>query len=314
MNKLYILIFYFLFIVINNQVKAEEITTPVVAYSKVDKTKVKTGDVIQYEINIDYDKRLKPVIPDIKKNLGDFSITEEINQPVKNIDNRKVKTFIYKIQAKEPGSYIIQPVIINYSIPPNFQKFFSSDKNAKTSKIYIEIKSILKPEDKGKEIDDIKDIEDIQTINYQKITLYVFLVFILIALIFWLFKIFRKPKKPLLPHEWAFKEISQLEKDGTNQKKMKPFYFKISEILRVYLEKRFNIQALQMTNYELENILKHNEELTVENKSFINSFIQKTDFYKFTDSNGDYDNHKNLIKEVSDFVDHTKKLPEKKKK
>ncbi len=310
MKKLYImLLFLCLFI---NDAKSQEIATALVVYSKVDKTQVKTGDTIQYEINIDYDKRIKPEIPDIKKNLEDFSIVEEINQSPKNIDNRLVKTFVYKIQAKQSGAYIIQPVIIKYSMDKNLKSLFSNSDPAKTSKIYIDVKSILKPEDKNKDIEDIKDIENISTNDYFKIILYVVIGFILGFLIFLGFKKFRKNQKELLAHEWAFKEIDNLKKDGINQKAMKPFYFKISEILRIYLEKRFMINALQMTNIELEKSIINNPELDDSDREFIKLFNQKTDFYKYTDNKGDYENLKILIENVNSFVEKTKKIVEKK--
>ena len=98
LKKLYIfVVFWFIFSI--QTAKSEEVLTPVVAYSKVDKTQATTGDIIKYEINIDYDKRIKTNIPDIKKNLEDFSVIEELKEPEKNIDNRLVKTFIYKMRS-----------------------------------------------------------------------------------------------------------------------------------------------------------------------------------------------------------------------
>lgn len=303
-------IFCILFI---DKVIAEEILTPVVAYSKVDKTQATIGDMIEYEISIDYDKRVKPNIPDIKKYLEDFSVVKETIQPEKNIDNRLVQVFNYKIQAKEAGSYIIKPVIINYNIPEDLKSKFISGNLAKTSKIYIDIKSVLKPEEKNKDIDDIKDIENIDVYDYKKIILYLVSFIIGLLIIFLLVKFFRRNKKELLPHEWAFEQIKNLKKDGVNKKLLKPTYFKLSEILRTYISKRFNIQVLPMTLDEIDKSIKNFDDLTLENKQFINSFIEKTDFYKYTDNNGDYDECLSMIDNLNKFVDETKPVIKKEK-
>lgn len=309
MKRLFVVfIFCFLFV---NQVRAENVLTPVVAYSKVDKIQATTGDTIQYEINIDYDKRINPKFPDIKKNLEDFRIIEELKQPEKNIDNRLIKTFNYKIQAKEPGSYIIKPIVINYDIPENLKKSFIKGNSTKTSKIYIDIKSVLKPEDKNKDIDDIKDIENIDVLDYKKIILYVLGPLFIIIIIVLAFKLFKKSKKDLLPHEWAVKEIDLLKKDGINQKMLKPTYFRLSEIIRIYLEKRFNIPALSMTSNQIQNI--YIDDLSIHNKKFINEFIEKTDFYKYTDNIGNYQECLLMIDELYNFIDSTKPIIEKDK-
>lgn len=311
MRRIYI--FFALWLVFSSQVKAEDVLTPVVAYSKVDKTVTTTGDIIKYEINIDYDKRVKATIPDIKNNLEDFSIVEETKEPEKNIDNRIVKTFLYKIQAKEPGSYIIKPVIIKYQIPENLKKSFIKGSETKTSKIYLDIKSVLKKSDQGKDIDDIKDIENIDVFDYRKFIIYGLGVIFLIGIIFLIYRLFKKKEKDLLPHEWAFKHIELLKKEGINQEKLKPTYFKLSEIFRNYLEKRFEIPALSMTNNQLEGILKNNEQLTSYNKRFINQFIERTDYFKYSDSAGNYDECLELIGDIYNFVVATKPVPEKDK-
>lgn len=305
-----VFIFCFLFIVNAN---AQETLTPVVAYSQIDKTQATTGDTLSYQVNIDYDKRVQPNIPDIKKYLEDFSIVEEIKQPEKNIDNRILKTFSYKIQAKEPGSYIIQPVIINYIIPQNLKNNFIKGNSAKTSKIYIDIKSVLKPEDKNKDIDDIKDIEEIKVYDYKIIGLYILGFILLLGVIFAIYKFIKRAKKPLLPHEQAFKDIESLKKEGVNSKMLKPTYFKLSEILRTYLEKRFNLPILSMTLSQIKDSFNNIDEIDTDKKIFIDEFIEKTDFYKYTDNTGSYEECMSMINDLYNFVDTTKNIPQKDK-
>lgn len=310
MRIVLVFIFCFLFVV---TAKAQEIATPVVAYSKIDKTQATTGDTIQYEISIDYDKRIKPEIPDIKTYLNDFSIVEETKQPEKNIDNRLVKTFIYKVQAKEPGAYIIQPVVIKYNIPQNLKNKFLKGNSTKTSKIYIDIKSVLKPEDRNQDIDDIKDIEDIKVYDTKKIGLYLLGFLLLAGVLFAIYKFLKRIRKPLLPHELAFKEIQLLKKEGINSKMLKPSYFKLSEILRTYLEKKYNIPILSMTLNQIKENNHKMVDLSVEKKDFINDFIEKTDFYKYSDNTGSYEECLSMIDSLYNFVDSTKPIKEKSK-
>ncbi|MFN8674419.1 MAG: hypothetical protein U0457_20360 [Candidatus Sericytochromatia bacterium] len=294
---------------------SKEISTPVVAYAKVDKVKGTIGDTITYELNIDQDKEIKVTKPDIKKNLEEFEITQEEILPDNLKDNRIEKKFIYKFQVKNLGSYSIKPVEIKYKIPQNLIKKYGKDGLVKTSKIYLEIIPTLNKNDKNKDIEDIKDIEEINVVDTKTVILIFIGLFIFVYLIYLFFKKIFKPKPPLLPHELAFNELNKLKKlNLDSNKEIKSFYFEISETIRKYLKNRFEVDALEKNFSEIEKDLISNKDLNDNNINFLRDFIDKTDFYKFTDYVSNKDSAIKILTDSFIFIDNTKKIPEKEKK
>ena len=318
-NKLLLLIVlslvFFVFSCKKEDSKSSEVTTPVVAYAKVDKTQATLGDTITYELTLNYAQKIKLETPEIKNIFTDFTITkQELSKP-NLVDSRFVQTYKYKLQVKELGAYTINPIEVTYHVPPALISKYGKDDVAKTSKIFIEVKSVLKPEDKNADIDDIKPIEQISVLTTSKIILIGLVVLLLIAGLIYLVYLFKKEDKKLLAHEIAYKELTKLkELDLVSKGEIKTFYFNLSEILRGYLKNRFMLPALEQASEELQKELNKNPEIAKEQKAFLIDFLEKTDFYKFTDAVSEKGLATKLFEQTQNFVEITKEIPEKEKK
>jgi hypothetical protein len=236
MNRFYFIILNFLSVLFifscnNKTEKAEKIkiTTPLIAYAKVDKTTATIGDKITFTLTVDKNPEVKEIIPDLKSSLSDFEIISEKKSSAFNVDNRIIKNISMVLQAQENGSYIIEPIIIRY-------KENNKSGQVKTSKIYIEIKSVLSPEEKTQDIQDIKDIEKFDYFNPYFIYIIILIVLLLMVGLFFLIKKMKEKNKIFLPHETALKELADLENKKLIENDIKSFYFEISEITRKYLK------------------------------------------------------------------------------
>jgi hypothetical protein len=291
--------------------ESNEISNPVVAYASVDKVEATIGDIITFNLNIDYAQGIKIQSPELKKYLSDFEISSSKQEKPKLIDNRLVETFVFKLQVKEVGSFIINPIEIKYAVPDNLAKKFGKNGSVKTSKIFIEIKTVLKPEDKDKDIEDIKPIEQITYINPLIIAALIAGIIILIIGLYLIRKKLLKPEKALLPHEQAFKELNELKMAKLLEKEeFKKFYFGLSETLRRYLKNRYGIMALEKTSNEVIDEIKTIHEISNDKKSFLKSFLETSDFYKFTDAISSTGEAEKLFDETYNFVRETLQIPE----
>src|SRR5437016_2756081 len=89
-------ILLFLLISCSNPVKENiAITNPVTAYASVDKTEATIGDIITFNLNIDYAEGVKIIYPDLKKSLADFTITSEKRTKPALVDNRWEEVFTF---------------------------------------------------------------------------------------------------------------------------------------------------------------------------------------------------------------------------
>lgn len=291
----------------NNQVnKNIENLTPAVAYAKVSKTKANMGDKIVYELNTERDPKVTLIVPKLEKYFKDFEINKNTKDKPQVIDNRIVDKYIIEFQSFNTGSYILEPIEIKYLVPKELTNKFGKNGNVKTSKIFIDIKDLTDPKSKeNEEIDDIKPLEKIPVVTPAIIAIFSFISLILILGLFYILKILKKPEKVLLPHEKAILSLSKIT--NTNDKE---FYFTLSEIIRVYLSERFEIHAIEQPSPDIVNSLKENNELNDIQKDFIKDFLDKTDFYKFTDYKPEKNYSEKLLEQSNSFVNETKKIPE----
>ena len=134
------------------------------------------------------------------------------------------------------------------------------------------------------DIRDIKPILPLHGMEWLPVTL-VILGCILLAILAWFaWKWWKKrtknasPIPVLLPHEQAFKDLDQLQ--AASDLGDKPYYFRISQILRAYVGARFHINALEMTTEELLPALKQTP-LRREELRDIKAFCISSDLVKY---------------------------------
>ncbi|OGX37137.1 MAG: hypothetical protein A3C36_06740 [Omnitrophica WOR_2 bacterium RIFCSPHIGHO2_02_FULL_52_10] len=84
------------------------------------------------------------------------------------------------------------------------------------------------------------------------------------------------------PWEIAFDELNQLEKEGLVERGMfKEFYSSLSDIIRRYFERRFDVRAPEMTTEEFLWSLEASRDLTAGQKSTLKNFLNSCDIVKF---------------------------------
>ena len=207
---------------------------------------------------------------------------------------------------------IIQKIIItswdsgSYYIPP--VKFSA------TSKSNALIINVLLPNiDANSELKDIKGPLD-DNIGWSDIWPWLVLTLLILLSIFIYKKYFNKKKKTVVvkkniqtpAHILALNSLKKLEnKKLIDKKDIKEYYSSISEIIRRYIENRFNFPALELTTYEILNIItaiiKKEESISLKN------ILEISDLVKFAKKIPDQiENVKNLNL-ATDFVKKTKK-------
>jgi hypothetical protein len=164
----------------------------------------------------------------------------------------------YLITSFDSGSYVIPPF-----------KFQLLDRDYETNSLIINVDNIQINEDE--EIRDIKPLYK-PPIDWLKILLIVGLVWLVLAFIgagvyFYLLKKKNKPipffgkQEILLPaHEVALQKLTAIKEEKLWQKGQdKLYYTQLTDVLREYFTRRFNIQAMEMTSGEIITALQRDE-------------------------------------------------------
>lgn len=88
-------------------------------------------------------------------------------------------------------------------------------------------------------------------------------------------------KKELLPHEVALFNLEKLKNKKLWEQGMEREYFtELTEILRIYLQSRFRINAMEMTTRQIVEMLGSSAEIS-DKKEYVKQILDVADFVKF---------------------------------
>ena len=87
---------------------------------------------------------------------------------------------------------------------------------------------------------------------------------------------------PVPPHEWAFFALQRLEEDQLVESgRLQEFYFRLSAIVREYIERRFGLMAPERTTPEFLVEVRGHPALGGEHSRLLGEFLEAADMVKF---------------------------------
>lgn len=231
--------------------------------SSFDSTSIYVGDQINFTITVEQPSGLRLTLPFYKDTL--CKKIEILSGPV--VDSSMIAGGRIKISEKylvtsyDSGFYQIPPVYAEAKNDAGLKRFYSDYSNLHVTRVNIA------PADTSLKIFDIiKPYRAPVTIG--EIVPWV-LILILLGVFTWVaIRFIRKLKKnkagvekvvnPDPAHVIAFRELEKLMNEELWQKgEIKAYYTRLTEILRQYLENRFNVFSLELTTAEtLEALVK----------------------------------------------------------
>ncbi len=281
--------------------------------STVSKSKIAIGDTITYTVKVTRDPGVKVKLPQLAENLGQFEIRDyKVFDPVKK-NGKIVNRVQYRISTFDVGKFLIPPIAVAYSIPPD-----TTEHLLKSEAIKITVESVA-PSAEG----NIKDIKPPVELPFDWKPFFRYGAFGLLLLLllaagiyFWLR---HRKGQPLLPqkveparppHEIALEALERVAQSDLLQKKgAKAYYSEISEIIRRYIEGRFGIEAMDLTSTEL---LEELEQVPLES-SLMEKMTEMTDLsdlVKFAKYQPTDEENTRILKMAFEFVRETQIVPE----
>ncbi len=249
---------------------------------------------------------LNPKIEVLRYGLPDTLAAHTIPENV-----RIIRTF--KITSWEDGFHAINPF--------EFTMIFEGDTLVKeTEPLLLEVEPFLLDEQA-----DLKDIKSIYSlpVTFREIVPYVLIVIVAGILIWLLLRYLKKRKpKPIPQSVWEKPDIpahvaaiSSLEKLKSEklwqQGKIKHYHSELAGILRRYLDKRFEVNAMEMTTSEILQSLKYqNPEGEV--SALLQQIFELADLVKFAKTEPGPEDNEKVLDMAFDFVRNTREQQEEK--
>lgn len=277
--------------------------------ASADKSNYAIGDYIYVTLTLDGKSTMQFNWPDD----ADFSAFDLINaNPLDTIVNADQRTYHKKliISIYEAGTHYFPQVSIPYRIPNDTTVYtITSDSfPIAIDSIAVDTTLAIKP---------ITDVMTAKESNWFWLRLIIIIHLILIfGFVIWYFfirkdkKLIYKKAEPVLPlYDRTILALRDLESRKLwQQDQLKEYYSALTDILRNYLEERFNMHAMESTTDEIiSQISRHPETRAMVNE--IQFVGELADMAKFARSKPLPDENIRAMQLVEQFVEHTKPQP-----
>lgn len=116
----------------------------------------------------------------------------------------------------------------------------------------------------------------------------------------------KKPEVVIPPFDEAIMKLTQLKSEKLWESGQdKEYYTRLTDILRNYIDRRFHINAMEMTSSQIIDILRKNEETMPVNEQ-LNKILEMADFVKFAKMRPMPEDNEVSYQRALNFVNETK--------
>jgi hypothetical protein len=283
---------------------------PLTVHIRTDKSKMTIAETVLLEIEAAVEPGYTVQMPKIDKVLENFGIVDWKNLGDRlDEKNNVVSRYQYRLEPFISGTFAIPAFTLEFydANGPEKNKY-----ELITEPINIEVTSLL---DKQREKLVISDIEDVVEMPAKSAFWWFWALgltgIVIAGIVFWLY--LRRNKqaefvrifKPA--HEIAYERLRVLiRQDLVKAGKVREFYEQVSDILRHYIEHRFDLRAPQRTTEEFLMELAAANILPSADKEDLKKFLEHCDLVKFAKYSPAMEQIQKTFDLVKNFIEKTK--------
>ena len=282
---------------------------PLTAHVRVDKAKLTIADTLLLELEATIGPGYEVRMPKVDKVLENFGIVDWDNLGDKlDENNNVVSRYQYRLEPFVSGTLPIPAFTFEfYDVNSPEEKVYELT----TEPIDIEVTSLLGEQRAGLKI---ADIDGVVEMPKEPSYWWVWALCITAAAAgggFWLRRRRRRVEEMVRifkpAHEIAYERLRRLVKeDLVKAGKIKEFYERISDILRHYIEHRFNLRAPERTTEEFLAELTYTNVLPKSDQERLGEFLRHCDLVKFAKHKPTTEQIQRTFDLVKDFIETTK--------
>jgi len=254
----------------------------------VDHKEVTIADQLTLILEAKISEDFEIEMPKFGEKLEQFGIKDYRNPPARLVDDGKLLyRRIYVLEPFLSGEYTIPVMKVQFwkKDEPDSQKY-----EMETEELTIQVKSLLPEKTAELEIRDISG--PVSLPPPQRGWIYavviggiVFVLVVAVILVWWKRRRVIELVAPKIPaHELAYRKLEALLAENLlDEGQVKLFYYKLSEILRHYIENRFGLHAPERTSEEFLEELRGSDVLQTDHKQLLKEYMQHCDLVKFAE-------------------------------
>ncbi len=306
------ILYVVLFVLLSGSIytlKAQQVSVK----ASIDSTQVLIGDQLKLLLEIE-----KPKDLDIQFPL----LADTLSSKIEVISHSKIDTFLLdnKEREKLTQSYLITSFDSGMHMVPAFYFKLKYDKMLDSVGT-----NILAFQMYGMKIDTTKGPVDIKipysaAVTLKEIIPYILGIILIAAILFFIFyyikwkkknvPLFSRPEKPAEPaHIVALRELDRIKSQKLwQQEKIKQYYSEVADTIRIYIETRFDIPAMEQTSAETIGTFRQNKNLAESiSTDQLQHILSLADLVKFAKYTPLVDDNNLTLMNAYFFVNQTKK-------
>ncbi len=262
-----------------------EATPSIRVDARFDSSQILIGDQIYLTVSVEQPQNIKVLLPNFQDSLaGKIEILKVFPNDTQKLNNNLVRIQQkYLVTSFDSGVYQIGPITFKYQYENRLDSIISDPVLLTVNT--IPIKDLTK-------IVDIKSILKIPLTFREVLPIMGIVLLIMILIFFGIYAYIRwKNKKPLFPfmekptepaHIIAFRELEKLKEAKLwQQGNYKEYFSQLTDIVRIYIENRFQVPAMESTTYEIYQTLHQIDEISNEVVNDLYQTLQIADLVKF---------------------------------
>lgn len=254
---------------------------PVVVTGRTDRRQVTIGTPFRYIVEVRAPRDAELLIPIVGGELGEFSVVDFGEEPVREDGDQVVATRWYSLVAYRPGYLLIPGLPVQYRIGGGeLERVDGED-------VAIVVASLLEREPDAADIRDIKGPVAVP-FDWTPVAAAGAVAVVAAGLAFVGSRLLRRisappaaaPPRP--PDVEALEALARLrERRLTEPEDRTRWYVDLSAIVRAYIEGRFGLRAPEMTTEEFIHSVQRDSPLGAGHRELLGAFLAECDLVKF---------------------------------
>lgn len=251
---------------------------------RADRTAVEVGEPIRLEVEVSGSTTIAP--PVLEKTLGAFDVRPAPKQvatadatPKPDAAPPSSRTVAYELTTLESGDVEIPAITLPLGDGADAPTLA-------TEPIPVKVASLIGESQNPKDFRDIKGVVDLpQPFDALRAATIAAIALGAALTILWLFFMLRRTGRldAMLPADQrAMRELADLEaKRLPAAGRMHEFYVEVTDIVRVYIERRFGLRAPELTTPEFLREARRASAISDEHQKLLGGFLRGADLVKF---------------------------------
>lgn len=287
---------------------------PISATVSVDQPRPTVADVIELSVEAIAGEDHDIAFPEFEEEMGAFTVLRFEDSEPELLEGKRLRhRRIYKLEPFLAGDYEIPPLEVRYRLSDDGEFAVLP-----TEPLHLTVASVLPPDGDRQTIHE--NAEPVGLPDHLPgwkfwAILGVVLLAVGAACFFWVRR--RRPEDvPAVPPRIAAPEhaLADLERllagDLLRRGEFKPFYQRLSDILRRYIEARFGVHAPEQTTEEFLESMRRHPDLFQANRDVLKDFLRHCDLVKFAEHLPELEEVDSAVATCRRFVEMTRERPE----